>query len=131
MIKEIVKSSIITKPKDKKLKETKSWSTNLLIRIFYKIKEALKQERKEWNIKEFIEGLKKEEQLFLNQNLKLEDSGYLTFLSSEKDSSPHEFKVPSPKHKKQLKKEMSLDEEEKKSNENMESIHHESEEQKL
>jgi hypothetical protein len=44
LIIEIARNSIINRPKTKELKDTKSWSTNALIKLFFKLKEAKKVE---------------------------------------------------------------------------------------
>jgi hypothetical protein len=62
------------------LKDTKSFSTNFLIKLFYKLKELKLTEFN--NLKLFTDSIKP---LIKEEIVKIEDSGYLTFLNAEKD----------------------------------------------
>lgn len=89
IVKSIIEQSIINKPREKELKDTKSWSANTLIKLFFKVKEVKKESMQLKNPKEFVEVLKKCDKLVFNQKdakVKLEDSGYLTFIDMDKDT---------------------------------------------
>ena len=62
------------------LKDTKTFSTNFLIKLFYKLKELKLTDFD--NLKLFTESIKP---LIKEQSVKIEDSGYLTFINDEKD----------------------------------------------
>jgi len=62
------------------LKDTKSFSTNFLIKLFYKLKELKLTEFD--NLKLFTDSIKP---LIKEEIVKIEDSGYLTFLNAEQD----------------------------------------------
>ncbi|CDW88491.1 arginyl-trna--protein transferase 1 [Stylonychia lemnae] len=107
---ELVKFSIINKSKDKQLKDTLSWSTNTLIKLFFQIK-ADKKDKMPHNlksIKDFVNELRLINQLVFNQensSVKIEDSGYLTFVNLEKDTAVEETKqAQKEKDKTQQKK---------------------------
>jgi hypothetical protein len=86
--KKLMEKVIINKPKEKELQNTMSWSTNILIRMFYILQELTKDKSK--TIKSFIELIKSNTNISLNKEssaIKLEESGYLTFIDMNKDES--------------------------------------------
>ena len=62
------------------LKDTKTFSTNFLIKLFYKLKELKLTEFD--NLKLFTDSIKP---LIKEETVKIENSGYLSFLNTEKD----------------------------------------------
>lgn len=77
---------IINKPKEKELQGTLSWSTNILIRMFYRVQELTKDKSR--NVKSFIDEIKGNANLSMNKEysvIKVEDTGYLTFIDLNKD----------------------------------------------
>jgi hypothetical protein len=80
LVDSIAEGSLFSKSRDKSLKDTKSFSTNFLIKLFYKLKE-LKLTQLD-NLKLFADSIKP---LIKLESAKIEDSGYLTFINTEKD----------------------------------------------
>jgi hypothetical protein len=80
LVDSIAEGSLFSKSRDKSLKDTKSFSTNFLIKLFYKLKE-LKLTQLD-NLKLFTDSVKP---LIKVESVKIEDSGYLTFINVEKD----------------------------------------------
>ncbi len=79
---------IINKPREKELQLTMSWSTNILIRMFYRMQELTKDKSKK--IKDFIGIIKGNANISINNEnplIKLEESGYFTFIDMNKDES--------------------------------------------
>eukprot|EP00347_Sterkiella_histriomuscorum_P012879 403366869 len=121
----LLQTSIISKPRDKKLKDTQSFSTNFLIKIFYKLKEEKNEfiVQQSQNIKEFVKLLKKKQEQWdlkeQNSDFKqvIEDSGYLTFISKEKCEDIQEQKINKQQNSQGNKKDQKINgvqEEEKK-----------------
>ena len=82
----VMESHIVNKPRDKQLKGTKSWSTNCLIRLYYshsKLKESKK-------MPDFIKEIKQSQEMQATTNdvsMRIENSGYLTFVDMDKDTA--------------------------------------------
>ena len=90
VLSQLIMASIINKPRDKQLKDTQSFSTNTFIKIYYLLKELNNDSFAEGykNVKEFVNYLRENKDLLVNNpnsQIKLEDSGYLTFINMEKD----------------------------------------------
>ena len=96
IITNLVETSMISKPRDKELKDTASWSSNIMIKLFFKVKElsAEKEFYATKNIKYLVEILKQNQSEIVaavlssdphyhNYILKVEDSGYLTLVTKE------------------------------------------------
>ena len=89
------------------LKDTKTFSTNFLIKLFYKLKELKLTDFD--NLKLFTELIKP---LIKEQSVKIEDSGYLTFINAEKDEE-QVFQVKKEGKKQQIPKVKQKEEEKK------------------
>lgn len=68
LIRYLVDTSIINKPRENNLKDTQSWSNNSLIKIFFKVKENMKEAMPEniKNIKDFVNDLRQQPSLVIN-----------------------------------------------------------------
>ena len=105
---QIVFGSLFSKSRDKLLRETKSFSTNFLIKLYYKLKELKMTEHE--NLKAFIESIKPQVLEKGAGSIIIEESGYLTFVNTEKDDDHLVYKS----EQKQSKKPKTVKEEEKK-----------------
>ena len=78
----VIESQLVSKPRDKKLKETKSWCTNGLIRLYHS-HQSIKEAKK---MPEFIKSLKENTDLKKAlSEARIEDSGYITFIDMTAD----------------------------------------------
>ena len=95
---QIVSGSLFSKSRNKLLKETKSFSTNFLIKLYYKLKELKKTEHE--NLKAFTESIKPQVLEKGASSIIIEESGYLTFVNTEKDDDHLAYKSEQKQSKK-------------------------------
>jgi len=89
---DMIAKSIISKSRDKALSVTKTWSSNVLIKVAFALREKLPDGRK--NLKEIVEYLRAKNYKLMNitkqledvEEIRVEDSGYITFVNLEKDT---------------------------------------------
>ena len=74
---------IIADAKDKQLKNTLSWSINLPIRVYFQVK-SLDGFDKIKSPKDFVQHLRDQKVFENDENIKLEDSGYITVIDMTK-----------------------------------------------
>jgi hypothetical protein len=92
--KELVTKSLISKSRDKQLSLTKSWSSNLLIKLTFGLKDVLPDSMK--TIKDVVSLIKGKNYELMNltkvlndvEEIRIEDSGYITFVNMEKEEAP-------------------------------------------
>lgn len=111
---DLVAKSIISKSRDKALAPTKTWTSNLLIKVAFAFKHQLPEGRK--NLKEIVGYLKGKNYELMNvtkkledvEEIRVEDSGYITFVNLEKDTeipATNQAKKPQQKPQKNSKEE--------------------------
>ena len=90
---ELVDTAIISKSKDKALASTQTWCANLLIKLFFLLKASSLLPEGLPNVKAMVELIKTKHQELKNvaqvgEEVRIEDSGYLTFVNLAKDIVP-------------------------------------------
>ena len=90
---ELVDTAIISKSKDKVLASTQTWCANLLIKVFFHLKASSLLPEGLPNLKAMVELLKTKHQELKKlaqdgEEVRIEDSGYLTFVNLAKDTVP-------------------------------------------
>ena len=93
----VLESLIVSPARDKALKQTKSWSTNCLIRLYHS-HSSLKQEKGVTTLQMFVQQVRESElvQKWMQEagnaapetSWRIEDSGYLTHVNMEKTEQP-------------------------------------------